>query len=186
MGGIPPLLKATATAEPRARLAALRLLRVMAAESASLAASVAGAGGAPALVAALVTSAEAAKGWSTAGGPGRHTAEGEQAANAALGALVALCNVAECAAKVQDAFRAASALPSLVALLGGRDETSRALAMALLAHVAGGDGAGGELAASGGIALLCEGLVRAPRHAARCAPPSPPGPKPPRPQVAQP
>ena len=165
-GGIPPLLEAASAPEPRARLAALQLLRVMATQSASLAASVAGAGGAPALVAALVTAAAEAKGWSTAGGPGRHTAEGEQAAGAALGALVALCGAAECAAKVQDAFRAASALPSLVALLGAKDEASRSLAMALLAHVAGGDGAGGELAASGGIALLCEGLVRAPRYAA--------------------
>lgn len=167
MGGIPPLLEVASAAEPRARRAALELLHVMAAQSASLAASVAGAGGAPSLVAALVTAAAEAKGWSTAGGAGRHTAEGEQAAGAALGALVALCGAAECAAKVQDAFRAASALPSLVALLGAKDEVTRSLAMALLAHVAGGDGAGGELAASGGIALLCEGLVRAPRYAAR-------------------
>jgi len=159
LGGIPPLLEAASAPEPRARLAALQLLRAMAAQSASVAASVASAGGAPPLVAALVTAAAEAKGWSNAGGAGRHTAEGEQAASAALGALVALCGATEGAAKVQDAFRAASALPSLVALLGAKDETSRSLAMALLTRVAPADGVGGELVATGGIALLCEGLV---------------------------
>ena len=153
----------------------------MAAESASLAASVAGAGGAPALVAALVTSAEAARGGAprAAWGGTRRRASRRRTRRWARSSR---CAPWPSAAKV-DAFRGRCA-PRWWRCSAQRTNEPRPRDGAARAR-RGRRRRGRQPAASGGIALLCEGLVRAPRHAGRCAPPSP-WPQAPSAQAAQP
>ncbi|KAL1519633.1 hypothetical protein AB1Y20_023144 [Prymnesium parvum] len=118
--------------------------------------AVATAGGTTPLAFELVRVAGVVKGWS---GASADVAEGEHMAKQVLACLLLMPE-----AKLKDAFRAASATPALVALLGTANETLRSQATTLLqgAITEGNASGDDELLHSGGIALLCENLKQSP------------------------
>ena len=158
--GLPPLLALLSNASPPLPSLVLALLDSLVAAGAARALRDAGA--AEPLARSLVAAASEAKGW----GGGGATGEGEARAATLLGILDAMANVDVQA--VQDGMRAASATPSLVALLGAADEGLRGKASGMLNRLVPADGAGsGEMVASGGLVMLCDALANGTSEANR-------------------
>ena len=158
--GLPPLLALLSNASPPLPSLVLALLDSLVAAGAARALRDAGA--AEPLARSLVAAASEAKGW----GGGGATGEGEARAATLLGILDAMADVDVQA--VQDGMRAASATPSLVALLGAADEGLRGKASGMLNRLVPADGAGsGEMVASGGLVMLCDALANGTSEANR-------------------
>ena len=149
--GVSELLAMLSREQSQLRTTALQLLSAMCTHGSAEA--LVSAGGANPLAAELVRSAAVAKGW------GGNTADGCRDARLSLTCLssMASCGHAQME-KVRHAVRHASALPSLVALLGTDTGGTDAAAMALLAQLELSEKGAEELTNTGGIALLCESL----------------------------
>ena len=150
---MPNLLQLLSSPSSNLRLSALELLARVCSKGGADA--VASAGGATPLSFELVKSASVAKGWG--GGCAADATAGERAC-----AQLLTCLIAMPPPTVKDAFRAASATPALVALLGTADESIRSRAMALMERLAPSDGAqvSDDMVSTGGIALLCDNLLQ--------------------------
>ena len=127
--GVPPLLQLLASPAPNLRLSAIELLERLASKDCG--GAIASAGGAQPLSFELVKAAGVAKGWG--GVSSADVAEGERVAGQLLACLLEIP-----ADKVREAFRANSATPALVALLGTPNEGLRSKAMGLMEKLAPG------------------------------------------------
>ena len=152
-----PLLALLSAANTQTRSSALQLTHNLCLHGA--AAAMLAAGAAAPLTKDMVRAAAVAKGW---GGGASSVSDASKDAGLALTALAALGEEATGKEAVRHAVRQHSALPSLVAMLGDRDEAVNAAAATILALIDPSDNAAlAELQNTGGIALLCETLVSA-------------------------